>query len=131
MNKVLSDPKLPDDSKQLVLRLTDYLRAFATSINQAADGRLWLSATASTTYSAGENDHVILVTPTGIFTVTLPSAQAMKNKRVVVKRANNTTHTITIQSSSGNIDGAASVTLTSAYQRREFFSDGSNFWEIT
>lgn len=131
MNKVLSDPKLPDDPKQLVLRITDYLRSFATSINQAADGRLWLHTSVSTTYSSGENDHVILVVPTGIFTVTLPTAQTMKNKRVVVKRANNTTHIITIQSSSGNIDGAASVTLTTAYQSREFFSDGSNFWEIT
>ncbi len=131
MNKVLSDPKLPDDPKQLVLRITDYLRAFATSINQAADGRLWLSTSVSTTYSSGENDHVILVVPTGIFTVTLPTAQTMKNKRVVVKRANNTTHIITIATSAGNIDGAASVTLTTAYQSREFFSDGSNFWEIT
>ena len=131
MNKVLSDPKLPDDPKQMVLRITDFLRSFATSINQAADGRLWLSTNVSTTYSSGENDHVILVTPAGIFTVTLPTAQVMKNKRVIVKRANNTTHTITIQSSAGNIDGAASVTLTTAYQSREFFSDGSNFWEIT
>ena len=131
MNKVLSDPKLPSDPQQLVLRITDFLRSFATSINQAADGRLWLSATASATYSAGENDHIILVTPAGIMTVTLPSAQAMKNKRVVVKRANSTTHVITINTSAGNIDGTATTTLTTAYQSREFFSDGSNYWEIT
>ena len=131
MNKVLSDPKLPDDPRQLVLRITDFLRSFATSINQAADGRLWLSTSVTTTYSSGENDHVILVVPAAPFTVTLPTAQAMKNKRVVVKRANNTTHTITIATTAGNIDGAASVTLTTAYQRREFFSDGSNYWEVT
>ena len=40
-----------------------------------------------------------------------------------------TTHVVTIQSTSGNIDDAASVTLTTAYQPREFFSDGAD-WHL-
>ena len=131
MDKVLADPKLPETPQAGWLRLYDHLRKFATSINQAADGRLWLSVAITTTYSAGENDHVILCAPTAPFTLTLQDAKNMKNKRIVVKRSNNTTHTITVGTTAGNIDGAATVTLTTAYQSREFFSDGSNYWEIT
>ena len=131
MNKVLSDPKLPDDPRQLALRITDFLRSFATSINQAADGRLWLSASVTASYESGENDHIILIAPTAPATVKVPTAQTMKGKRLVVKRSNNTTHTVTISSFAGNFDGDASVTLTTAYQRRELFSDGSNYWEVT
>lgn len=127
MDKVLADPKLPETPQAGWLRLYDHLRKFATSINQAADGRLWLSVPITTTYSSGENDHVILCSPGAIFTLTLPDVKDMKGKRVVVKRANNTTHTITVGTTAGNIDGAATVTLTTAYQSREFYSDGVNY----
>ena len=116
MDKVLADPKLPETPQAGWLRLYDHLRKFATSINQAADGRLWLSVAITTTCSPG-----------AIFTLTLPDVKNMKGKRVVVKRANNTTHIITIGTTAGNIDGAATVTLTTAYQSREFFSDGVDY----
>ncbi len=127
MNKVNADPKLPNDPKVGWLRLYDYLKAFAVSINQAADGRLWLSVSITTTYSSGDNDHIILCAPGAPFTLTLPDVKDMKGKRVVVKRTNNTTHTITVGTTAGNIDDAATVTLTTAYQSREFFSDGVDY----
>ena len=80
-------------------------------------------------YTSGENDHVILVAPSGTCTITIPAASVMRNKRIVVKRTNNTTHTITVQSTSGNIDDAATSTLTTAHQAREFFSDGAD-WHL-
>ena len=127
MDKVLADPKLPETPQAGWLRVYDHLRKFATSINQAADGRLWLSVAITTTYSAGDNDHIILCSPSAPFTLTLPDVKNMSGKRVVVKRANGTTHTITVGTTTGNIDGAATTTLTTAYQAREFFSDGVNY----
>ena len=106
------------------------LREYADSINQAADLRLWEFVSTAAAYTSGTNDHVIIVKPTGTFTVTIPAASVMRNKRIVVKRGNNTTHTITIQSSSGNIDDAASITLTTAHQAREFLSDGAAWWTV-
>ncbi len=132
MRRVADVPTLPtaDQEAAYRMRLHDYLREHAVAINQAADQRIFQPVAITTTYSAGENDHVILAAPSAPFTITLPAASQMIYKRVVVKRSNNTTHTITIQSSSGNIDGAASTTLTTAYQAKEFYSDGSAYWSI-
>jgi hypothetical protein len=132
VNRVTPLPTLPDDAQAQAyrLRLHDFLREFATALNQAADQRLWLNASASGAYSSGENDHVVLVTPSAPCTITIPAVDRMIYKRVVVKRANNTTHTITVQSANGNIDGAASTTLTTAYQAKEFYSDGANWWSL-
>ncbi len=131
MKRVDSVPVLPLDGDAMYrLRLHDFLREHATAINQAADQRIFLSVAVTGAYSAGDNDHVILVAPSAPCTITLPAASTMINKRVVVKRSNSTTHTITVQSSSGNIDGAASTTLTTAYQAKEFYSDGAAYWSI-
>lgn len=100
------------------------------ALNEAADGRLQLHVTVTSAYTAGENDHVIVVKPTGAMAVTLPAVSKMVGKIVTVKRGNSTTHTVTINTSAGNIDGAASTSLTSAYQSRRFFSDGSDYWLI-
>jgi hypothetical protein len=130
VNKVLSDQKLSDDEKTFKIRLYDYLRQFAVSINQAANLQLWQFVAVTSAYSSGDNDHVILVSPAGAMAVTLPAASSMRNKKITVKRANNTTHIITVSSTSGLIDTAASVTLTTAYQYRTFFSDGAAYWEM-
>ncbi len=130
MKRVTPQPILPremgENWRLEVLRL---LREYSDAINQAADHRLSEFVSITGAYTAGENDHVILVAPSGTCTITIPSASVMRNKRVVVKRTNNTTHVVTIQSTSGNIDDAASVTLTTAYQPREFFSDGAD-WHL-
>jgi len=127
MNKVAPQPILNGWDERTRLRLLDYMREHATAINQAADGLLSNFVSVSAAYTAGVNDHVIVVVPSGTFTVTLPRASDMRSKRVVVKRGNSTTHTITIQSTSGNIDGAASTSLTTAWQSRELFSDGTQW----
>ena len=130
MNNVIADPKLPIDDVNLKIRLYDYLRSFAASINQAANLQLWKSVSVTAAYSSGENDHVILVAPSGAIAVSLPSVSSMIGKKITVKRTNNTTHVITISGTTGLIDAAASVTLTTAYQYRTFFSDGAGYWEM-
>ena len=128
MKRVTPQPILPremgDNWRLEVLRL---LREYSDAINQAADHRLSEFVSITGAYTSGENDHVILCSPGAIFTLTLPDVKNMKGKRVVVKRANNTTHIITIGTTAGNIDGAVTVTLTTAYQSREFFSDGVDY----
>jgi len=127
VNKVSPNPDLPVIGELFRIRLLDYLREFARSLNQAAEGFLWPSVAITTTYTAGEADLVIVASPSGPFTITIPRASVMKGKRIVVKRGNSNTSTITIQSTSGNIDGAANTTLTTAWQSRELFSDGTQW----
>lgn len=103
---------------------------YADAINQAARGLLQPFVNVSGTYSAGAADIVIYVSPSGICTITLPPPSVTKGSIRWVKRANNTTHTVTIQAASGNIDGAASTSLTTAYQSRAFHSDGSNYFLV-
>lgn len=127
MKRVSPSPVVPVNDWR---KLLDILREYATALIDAADGRLHEFVSVSAAYTSGLNDHVIFVVPSGTFTVTLPAASDMRNKRIVVKRGNNTTHVVTIQATSGNIDGAASTSLTTAYQSREFFSDGTDYWLI-
>jgi len=125
MRRVTPQPIIGND---LSASLLDRFREYSVALNQCADHRLSEFVSITGTYTAGQNDHVIECAPSGAMTVTLPAASVMRNKRIVIKRTNNTTHTVTIQSSSGNIDGSASVTLTTAHQSREVFSDGANWW---
>lgn len=106
------------------------LREYSEACNQAAKGLLHPFVSVTGTYTAGLGDIVILVAPSGNCTITLPAAADTAGSIRWVKRSNNTTHTVTIQPASGNIDGAASVTLTTAYQSRAFHSDGSNYWTV-
>lgn len=106
------------------------IRQLCESVNQAALGVLHPFVSVTGAYSAGLGDLVILVAPSGTCTITLPPAKDTAQTIRRVKRSNNTTHTVTIQASSGNIDGAASTSLTTAYQSRAFFSDGTNYWLV-
>lgn len=129
MNKIEPRPILPQEINSPSFQAL--MGRIATALNQAADGQLWLSKAITTTYTAGENDHVILCSPSAPFTLTLPNVALMVNKIIHVKRANNTTHTITVGTVAGLIDGAATVTLTTAYQSRSFYSDGTSYHLIT
>lgn len=135
MKRVRQYPNLPPGQswgETVALQLLDILREFAQAINDAADGRLWpASAYVTASYTAAETDLYIPVKPAAPLTVTLPAAERMKGKRVVVKRLDASTHTITINTAGGNIDAGASVTLTTAWQSREFISDGIQYGEVT
>ena len=119
MRTVLPWPNLPSE--------------YTDAINQAARGELHPFVSVTGTYSSGVGEIVILVAPSGACTITLPDPSATKGSIRWVKRSNNTTHTVTIKSPTGNIDGTAGstgVTLTTAYQSRAFHSDGVTYWEV-
>ena len=112
-------------------QLQTILQEHADALTQAADGRLSEYVSITGTYSSGLNDHIILVTPAAATTVTLPAAKDMRNKRIVIKRStSSTTYGITVQASSGNIDGAASTTINTSYASVEVFSDGTAYWKV-
>lgn len=128
MKRVFNFTNLPTSLPELRAQAMRYFNELAQSVNQAADGRLREFVNITAAYTAGENDHVIQAAPSAPFTITLKEPGIMRNKWVTVKRTNSTTHTITIASAVGNIDGSASVTLTTGYQARHFFSDGVQWW---
>ncbi len=132
MNNVNPAPQLPpvSDGANFLLKLLDILRRFAAVINGLNEGRAWPYQTVTAAYTSGVNELVLLCAPGAPFTLVLPDVKDMQNKVVVVKRTNNTTHTITVDPAAGNIDDAATVTLTTAYQCRRFFSDGVDYHEI-
>lgn len=128
MKRVDTFISLPADSEQMRQYLTQRLRDHAQALQQAADGRLLEFVDVTGAYTSGDNDHVIQCAPSAPFTLTIPAPANMRNKRITVKRTNNTTHTITVQPASGTIDGVSSTTLTTAYQAKHFFSDGSAWY---
>jgi hypothetical protein len=84
--------------------------------------------TATATYSATSTDQLIIANSTAAFTITLPSAATAGTGRYYwVKNIN--TATITVTSTSGTIDGAASVTLRQ-WESRAIVSSGTNWYVV-
>jgi hypothetical protein len=132
VNRVQLDPRFASVSgKPWELRTQDILREHATALSQAADGRLWTLRTVTAAATTLPSETFVVVKPSGAMTLTIPAAAETRERLLIVKRGNNTTHTVTIQPVSGTIDGAASVTLTTAWQRRMFMSDGTEYFEVT
>jgi hypothetical protein len=131
MNNVNPSPTLPPVSAPgFLVSLLDILRRIAAVLNGLNEGRAWPYQTVTTTYTSGLNELVLLCSPAAPFTLSIPDVKDMQYKIVIVKRANNTVHTITVDPVAGNIDGAATSTLTLAYQCRRFYSDGVNYHEV-
>jgi hypothetical protein len=82
----------------------------------------------SSTYSATAGDIVLATAGAGGFTVTLPASTA--NRQVTVKKVDNGAGTITIATTSGNIDGAATATITTQYVSFTMVADGTNWNQI-
>jgi hypothetical protein len=131
LNNVNPSPTLPPVSAPgFLVSLLDYLRRIAAVLNGLNEGRAWPFVAITGTHTSGDNELVILCAPAAPCTVAIPDAKSTQNKMVFVKRTNNTVHTITVDPVAGNIDGAPTSTLTSAYQVRRFFSDGTNYHEM-
>jgi len=61
-------------------------------------------------------------------TLTLPDARGQAGNSFVIKKIDATANTVTIDTSFGNIDGAATRVLTTQYQSVTIQSDGTNYW---
>lgn len=78
------------------------------------------------------NDGLILVyCTTANVTISLLDSEAASGKRVIVKKADPTSYTVTVDAAGGDhIDGAAGYTLSSQYARIMIESDGVGWWII-
>jgi hypothetical protein len=85
------------------------------------------------TYSLLVTDGIlhVLYTTTGAVTITLPTAQAVANRRIVIKDAagNAVTNNITVQTGGSElIDGAATAVISTNYAAISLYSDGTNWF---
>ncbi len=86
-----------------------------------------LTLTSTTTLSEDVNTTVLADASGGLMTITLPSVADMVGKTVVVKKTDSSGNTVTVSSTS-NIDGNASYSLTAQNQVVKVISDGSTYW---
>jgi hypothetical protein len=86
-----------------------------------------------TSYAVQTNDYLIAVTSANTnntVTVTLPSAATVQSGKIYLIKGERTTGKITVNSTSGTVEGAASFDL-SKNQGAQFYSDGSNWWILS
>ena len=88
--------------------------------------------TAASPYAVTGTDMVVLANPGAAQTVTLPAAAAGQlGRQIVVKRVNTSANVVTVNATSGNIDGAASLALPGgSYASITVVCDGTNWWVI-
>ena len=85
----------------------------------------------TTTYSTTAGDSVVLADPTGgAFTVTLKNPTLTLGKIITIKKVDAGGNAITVDSDGGNIDGLATQSLSTAYAKGRYVSDGVNYWSI-
>lgn len=136
MNRIPLDTRLPIVAtgeqylRLLNVRLNDLLKQIIASINSGGDGYLFASKVITGAYTMQQADQVIILKNTGNCQITLPNPEDCVGKRLTVKVANNSGHTVTIAGPSGNIDGAASIVTTTHYDKRDIVSDGTDFWTV-
>ena len=87
------------------------------------------------TYDLLTSDHILHVTytPTGAVTITIPSAQIVSGRTIIIKDAggNASTNSITVATEgSETIDGDATAIINSDYTSITLYSDGSNLFII-
>jgi len=63
----------------------------------------------------------------GQVTITVKNAQ---NRIVLIKKIDNTSNSVVIQPESGNIDGQASISITTQYTCYSIICDGTNWWIV-
>lgn len=80
----------------------------------------------TTTYTVVDETHIGADAAGGAFTVTIPNTAETVHRLVTVKRLNSGANAVTVQLSTGTIDGAASISLTAQYQARSILLDGTN-----
>jgi len=84
--------------------------------------------TVTSNYIANYGDIVLVDASGGAVTVTLPSPKA--NAIINVKKIDSSSNVITIDGNGANIDGQASIQITTQYESYTLVSDGSNWWII-
>jgi hypothetical protein len=90
-----------------------------------------LRVSAATSNVLTANDYVLLLQSlTGATAVTLPAPSGLSGRIYIVEK-DASAQTVTITPASGNVDGAANVTLASgAVHAKQFVCDGTGWWSV-
>lgn len=96
------------------------------AVSASSGGRTAVAKTVS--YTAVAGDFVIGNASSAAFTVTLPAAT--NGAEVSVKKVDSSVNGILIQPASGQIDGSASVVVNTQWQSKDFFSDGTTWYQV-
>jgi len=103
----------------------------------STNGGRWRNVTTvnSATYSLSSSDDIINVTytSTGATSITLPSAQVVEGRTIVIKDASgnaNTNNIIVNTEGSEIIDGSATLVINIDYGSATIYSDGNNWFII-
>lgn len=110
------------------------LRLWMNSVvsqSQSEVAELAIETTTATSVTVSLSGNTYLIdTTAGSVTVTLPDPSTVVGRTFIIKRITGGGNTLTIQGTSGNIDGAASVSISVQYNSLTFKSDGTNYWLI-
>lgn len=110
--------------------MKDWGRKVATTLNQLAARKLRLKPTTVAATYAVEDDFDVFKadTTSAAFTMTLPKASPQAGRLLYVKRIDGSANNLTVDGNgSETIDGAATIILTTQWESRGLFSDGSNW----
>jgi hypothetical protein len=127
------EPRLPTDGgmDRLVTRLYEVLRLVAQANNRRADGYVMAGVVQSANYTMQQGDSVVFMSAAaGARTVTLPAAAAAAGKLIAVRKTDTSANNVTLQAAAGQINGAATLVLTTASPAAQLVSDGSNYFTV-
>ena len=125
------EPRLPMDGSKLTTRLYEVLRLVAQANNRRADGFIASGVSQSATYTMQQGESVVFMSAAGgARTVNIPSAAEAAGKFIAVRKTEGGASNVTVQAASGNINGAASATLTAAAPSILLVSDGTNYFSV-
>ncbi len=96
------------------------------AVAAASGGRTAVAKSAN--YTAVASDFVIGNAASAAFTVTLPAPA--NGAEVSVKKVDSSVNGILVQPPSGQIDGSASVVVNTQWQSKDFFSDGTTWYQV-
>ena len=115
---------------------TEVLCVFNGTKNVPVAGRSLVTIVNAATYDLLPEDHILSVTYTGtgaVTSLTLPTAQTLKGRMVVVKDAggNASANNITIDTEGSElIDGSATKVISTDYGAVRLYSDGTDWFTI-
>jgi hypothetical protein len=118
--------------KSVVDRYDSGLKFRRTESAPAKQGGLWYTEDSQSTFTDGQgNKYWFIDTSGGNVTVNLPDAGDVTADTIfTVKRKTGGANTLTVQSASGNIDGAATHSIPTQYASYSYVSDGVDYWII-
>jgi hypothetical protein len=101
-------------------------------LNLFVDGFLvQVTTVTGTTYTVLKSDSVLICDTTSASkTLTLPAANTTKEKIFFIKKTDTGGNTITVQASSGNVEGAATNVISASRGSGIYASDGTDYWKL-